>query len=65
MPKLAEIQARFARKRKFYVVCYMRVEPEDIELMTFKEAKAEIENLKLMQPENIYTIQDIDNNETG
>lgn len=47
---------------KFKVVCYMRIDPEDGEgePMDYDEAKAEIENLKLMQPENVYAIEQCD-----
>ena len=46
-------------EKKWIVVCYMRVVPEDPEIMTKAEAKTEAESLRLMQPENIYRIEDI------
>lgn len=46
--------------KKYIVVCYMRVIPDVPELMTRAEAKVEVEQLRLMQPENIYRIEDAD-----
>jgi hypothetical protein len=44
-------------EKKYKVVCYMRIDPEDQEPMTMAEAAAEVENLELMQPENKYTVE--------
>lgn len=44
---------------KFQVICYMRVEPEDAEPMSYDEAQAELANLTLMQPENEYRIEQV------
>lgn len=50
-------------EKKYQVVCYMRIDPEEGEWdsLTHAEAKAEIDQLKLMQPENIYAIEVIRN----
>ena len=45
-----------SKPKKYKVVCYIRVESEDMEPMTYDEAKAEADNLRLMQPENEYRI---------
>lgn len=47
-------------KKKYTVVCYMRIDAEDIELMTYDQAKVEIEQSKLMQPDNIYRIEKVE-----
>lgn len=49
-------------KKKYQVVCYMRVEQEkeDIEPLTLEEAKKEKEQGEFMQPENIYKIEEIE-----
>lgn len=49
-------------EKKHYIVCYMRIEVEagDIELMTFDQARVEAEQARLMQPENVYRIESID-----
>ena len=51
--------------RKYQVVCYMRIDPEDGEScpLTHKEALDEIHQLKFMQPENIYRAEEIDETE--
>jgi hypothetical protein len=46
-------------EKKYIVVCYMRVVPDDPELMTHDQARVEVEQARLMQPENIYRIEDI------
>jgi hypothetical protein len=51
-------------KRIFQVVCYMRIDAsDDVEPMTLAEAFAEAEQAKLMQPENVYTVEEIDETE--
>jgi formylmethanofuran dehydrogenase subunit E len=47
-------------EKKYYIVCYMRINPEDVELMTRDQAKVEIEQARLMQPENMYRLENID-----
>lgn len=47
-------------EKKHYVVCYMRIVPEDLELMTFAQARVEAEQARLMQPENVYRVESID-----
>ncbi len=49
--------------KKYVVVCYMRVVPENPEHMTFDEARAEVESQKLMQPEHIFRIEPVDPDE--
>ncbi len=46
-------------KKKYTVVCYMKIDAENIELMTRDQAKVEIEQLRLMQPENVYRIEKV------
>jgi hypothetical protein len=50
-------------KKTYTIVCYMRVDSEDFEPMTKDEAKMEVEQLRLMQPENIYRIEDLDDDD--
>ena len=47
-------------EKKYVVICYMRVVPENPEHLTFDEARAEVESQKLMQPEHIFRIEPID-----
>ena len=46
--------------KKYQVVCYMRIEPEDPQPLTYKEALEEKEHLELLQPEHIYKIEEIE-----
>lgn len=46
--------------KKYQVVCYIRVEPEQIESLTYDDAVEVKDNLELMQPENIYKIEEIE-----
>jgi hypothetical protein len=46
-------------EKKYIVVCYMRVVPENPEIMTHDQARVEIEQARLMQPEHIFRIEDI------
>ena len=48
-------------QKKFQVVCYLRIDPEDPEYLTYRDALKEKEHLELLQPENIYRIEDINN----
>ena len=50
-------------EKKHYVVCYMRIEPDNIELMTKDRARVEAEQARLMQPENVYRIESIDDDD--
>lgn len=50
-------------EKKYYIVCYMRVRSEDMELMTKDQAKVEANQARLMQPENIYRIESIDDDD--
>lgn len=50
-------------EKKYYVVCYMRIKPDFTELMTRDQAKVEVEQARLMQPENVYRIESIDEDE--
>lgn len=52
-------------EKKFFVVCYMRVVPDEIELLTFEEAKKELENCYVLQPENRYAIETIEKEESN
>lgn len=46
--------------KKYQVVCYMRVDPEKIEAMSYDEALKEKEHLGFLQPENIYRVERIE-----
>ena len=46
--------------KKYQVICYMRVAPEDPKPITYNEALKEKEHMELLQPENIYRIEEID-----
>ena len=48
-------------EKRFRLVAFMRIEPEDDEPMTYDEALAEKEQLELMSPENIYRIEEEQN----
>ena len=45
--------------KKYQVVCYLRVDPEDPESLTYEQALSEKEHLELLQPENVYKIEGI------
>ena len=45
--------------KKFIVNSYMLIDKDDDELLTFEEAVKEVEQQKLLQPENIYKIINI------
>jgi len=46
-------------RKKFKVVCFIRVDSEVEEPLSYEEAKRERENSKFMQPENVYRIEAI------
>ncbi len=50
---------RFMEK-KYQVVCYLRIDSECKTPLTYEEALQDKEQLELMQPENIYRIEEID-----
>lgn len=45
-------------EKKYKVVCYLRIDPDAPESMTIRQAQYEIEQARLLQPENIYIIED-------
>ena len=45
--------------KKYRLVAYLRVDPEDQEPMTYEEALAEKEQQELMGPENLYRIEEV------
>ena len=47
-------------EKKYQVVCYLRIEPENKTPLTYEEALEDKEQLEFMQPENIYRIEEID-----
>jgi len=46
--------------KKYKLIAYIRVEPEDQELMTLEEAQAEKEQGEFLFPENRYDIEEIE-----
>lgn len=50
-------------KKKYRVICYIRVDPEDTEPISYKEAVKEKEQGEFMQPENIYKIEEVKDEE--
>ena len=44
--------------RRYRLIAFMRIEPEDDEPLTYEEALAEKEQQELMCPENIYRIEE-------
>ncbi len=46
--------------KKYRVICYMRIEPEESEPLTYNDALKEKQHLELLQPENIYRIEKLD-----
>ena len=46
--------------KKYQVVCYMRIDPEDPEPLTYEQAFSEKNNLELFEPANIYIIEEIE-----
>lgn len=45
------------KKRIYRLACFIRVEPEEPELLTLNEAKKEKEHCETIQPENMYVIE--------
>jgi hypothetical protein len=45
--------------KKYIVVCYMRIVASNAEKLTLKQAASEAEQAILMQPENIYRVEKI------
>jgi hypothetical protein len=50
----------FKSDKRYKVVCYMRVEAENQEPMALAQAIREAEQAELMQPENKYVVELID-----
>jgi hypothetical protein len=50
-------------EKKYQVVCYIRIEPEEVEPQTYRDALLEKRNQEFMQPENIYRVEEIDSSE--
>ena len=49
-------------EKTYRVVCYMRIDCEEseIEPMTLEDAEAEVESQRLMQPEHIFQVEEIE-----
>jgi hypothetical protein len=47
-------------EKKYQLICYVRIETGDGMPLTYKEALQDKEQLELMQPENIYRIEEIE-----
>tara|TARA_Y100001938_G_scaffold134261_1_gene194513 strand:- start:157 stop:333 length:177 start_codon:yes stop_codon:yes gene_type:complete len=45
--------------KKYQVVCYMRVSPAIREPLSYEDALKEKEHFDFMQPENVYQIEEI------
>ena len=50
-------------EKKYQVVCYIRIDSEDIDPLSYRDAIREKDHLEFMQPENIYRIEEIDGDE--
>ena len=48
------------KQKRFRVVCYIRVDADENDLLTLEEAIREREQGTFMQPENIYKIEEVD-----
>ena len=46
--------------KKYQVVCFLRVDPEEKMPLTYEEALQDKQQLEFMQPENIYKIEELD-----
>ncbi|MBI4775963.1 MAG: hypothetical protein HY788_17620 [Deltaproteobacteria bacterium] len=46
--------------QKYRVVCYMRLDHEDSEPLTYNEALREKEHFEFLEPANIYRIEEIE-----
>ena len=46
--------------KKYQVICYMRIEPEEPMPLTYEEALDDKHQLELMNPENIYILEEFD-----
>ena len=45
--------------KRYRLIAFMRIEPEDTEPLTYEEALAEKEQQELMCPENLYRIEEL------
>lgn len=46
-------------KKKFRVVSYLRVDPDEPETLTWKEAIKEKRHLEFLHPEDIFVIEEV------
>ncbi len=47
------------RLRRYRLIAYLRIDPEDDEPLTYEQALAEKDQQEMMSPENIYRIEEI------
>jgi len=45
--------------KKYRLICYIKVEPEESEQLTYEEALGEKEQGEFLFPENIYRIEEL------
>jgi len=45
--------------KKYRLIAFIRIDPEDDEPLTYEQALAEKEQQELMSPENIYRIEEV------
>lgn len=60
---VGSVRCSCKEEKKYVVVCYMRVVPENPEHMSMDEARTEVEQQRLMQPEHIFRIEPVDPDE--
>jgi len=46
--------------KNYMVVCYMRIVPDNFELMTRDQARAERDHMRYLQPEHMYRVESVD-----
>ena len=47
-------------EKKHQAICSMRIDSEDFEPITYRDALKDKEHLELLQPDNIYRIEEIE-----
>ena len=47
-------------EKKYQIVSYMRIDVDEVEPLTYKEAIEEKDHVEFLQPENIYRIEEIE-----
>ena len=59
MPRPNHEQQASVPAKRYQLIAYIRVDPEDTQPLTYEQALSEQEQQQFMSPENVYRIQEI------